>query len=354
MRPQEAYLDGRSAWIDIAKGAGIILVVIAHVGDHATIPGASTFVWAVSLFHMPLFFVITGYLFKPATPSVLFTKRIRTLLIPYAAFLLSIIFLTKAGQSLATQAPPTLGLKEAARYLWGGALLTDRLGVFWFVPCLFGTQLAYNFAARRWPGAANPRLIAAVLASVTLGYLIAMLAPSLRSPLAITLIPFAIGSYWFGHYLRETTVTTGRLGVAAAATLAICGAAAALGLDFSLTMKYAIFGPFLLGLALALALSWLFLEAMKRISGSPLLANVVTQFGRASLVIMFVHQFVHFTLRDLGVRSDVAIVLLAILIPYLIYLLMEERPLLSRIYLGQDIKAASGGRQSYQRRDSIA
>lgn len=42
---------------DIAKGLGIILMVAAH----ANIP-AKSFIY---LFHMPLFFIISGYFFKP-------------------------------------------------------------------------------------------------------------------------------------------------------------------------------------------------------------------------------------------------------------------------------------------------
>lgn len=44
-------------WIDIAKGIGIILVILGH-----TCPGKTSH--AIFLFHMPLFFIISGYLFN--------------------------------------------------------------------------------------------------------------------------------------------------------------------------------------------------------------------------------------------------------------------------------------------------
>jgi fucose 4-O-acetylase-like acetyltransferase len=52
----------RHAHIDIAKGLGIIMVVTAHAG----LPFLGQLFYC---FHMPLFFVISGMLFKPAPPA---------------------------------------------------------------------------------------------------------------------------------------------------------------------------------------------------------------------------------------------------------------------------------------------
>ena len=74
--------------IDIAKAIGIILVVIGHC-----IPGKITnFIY---LFHMPMFFMITGYVFKPEenwNGYIAFIKRkIKSLYIPFVMF--NILFL---------------------------------------------------------------------------------------------------------------------------------------------------------------------------------------------------------------------------------------------------------------------
>ena len=47
----------RITWIDWAKAAGIVLVVYSHI------PGAALRN-AVFLFHMPLWFILSGYLYK--------------------------------------------------------------------------------------------------------------------------------------------------------------------------------------------------------------------------------------------------------------------------------------------------
>ena len=48
----------RIEWIDIAKGIGIILVVIGHISQIEVLNDI------IYSFHMPLFFIISGYLYK--------------------------------------------------------------------------------------------------------------------------------------------------------------------------------------------------------------------------------------------------------------------------------------------------
>lgn len=50
----------RENWIDWAKSIGIMLVIMGHYGMGDKIYG--TFIYA---FHMPLFFIVSGYLFAP-------------------------------------------------------------------------------------------------------------------------------------------------------------------------------------------------------------------------------------------------------------------------------------------------
>ena len=49
-------MSGRIIWMDYAKAVGIALVVFAHM--------PSRFAGIIFLFHMPLFFILSGYLYK--------------------------------------------------------------------------------------------------------------------------------------------------------------------------------------------------------------------------------------------------------------------------------------------------
>lgn len=49
----------RKSYLDVAKGFDLLLVVWGHAG--MGVPGLGT---AIIQFHMPLFFIVSGYLFK--------------------------------------------------------------------------------------------------------------------------------------------------------------------------------------------------------------------------------------------------------------------------------------------------
>ena len=80
----------RVGYLDIAKGIGIILVVMGH-NDFALIsPFAHKFIYS---FHMPMFFFMSGMFFKPDLPFWTFLqKRFHRVLKPFLAILLLIFF----------------------------------------------------------------------------------------------------------------------------------------------------------------------------------------------------------------------------------------------------------------------
>lgn len=83
-------MNGRIRWVDIAKGIGIFLVVLGHCQITENV------LTLITTFHMPLFFFLAGYIFRPErynSFSVFFKARVKSILVPYAAFtLLSILF----------------------------------------------------------------------------------------------------------------------------------------------------------------------------------------------------------------------------------------------------------------------
>lgn len=74
--------------VTIAKGIGILLMVAAHAGMPDV---ASRF---IEMFHMPLFFFMSGYCLKEqylSTPNTYINKRIKGLYVPYVKY--SLLFL---------------------------------------------------------------------------------------------------------------------------------------------------------------------------------------------------------------------------------------------------------------------
>lgn len=124
----------RIAYIDIARGIGILLVVLGH-SDLALI--SPYFYQIIYSFHIPLFFFLSGIFFDPGiAPGLFLKKRFRAILQPYL-FIIFLIFLASIsftnmgiGTALGRFAK---SMYASTEYIWWIPL--------WFLPCLFVTSL---------------------------------------------------------------------------------------------------------------------------------------------------------------------------------------------------------------------
>lgn len=116
--------QSRAEYIDIAKGIGIILVVFGHLSERTQMSRI-----LIYSFHMPLFFIISGYLEKSKKFQECFVKGFKRLVIPaYIVLLVDIIF--RLIDMIIFNAPQ-LSLKE-----WMNGFLI-RGGVLWNAPVWF-------------------------------------------------------------------------------------------------------------------------------------------------------------------------------------------------------------------------
>ena len=130
---------GRVEWVDVAKGVGIVLVVLAHAlpKDHI--------IWQfINQFHMPFFFMISGFLYSTKTSWVKFViRKIRTLWVP---FVFSSV-LTKAVSIVIGKTSVGGGVKSIIKMfllLEAGPLL----GAIWFIRVLFYAVIIYDLIIR--------------------------------------------------------------------------------------------------------------------------------------------------------------------------------------------------------------
>ncbi|MCF6277165.1 MAG: acyltransferase family protein [Anaerolineales bacterium] len=120
----------RIQYLDIAKGIGILLVVLAHNDLGAYHPFLHQFIYS---FHMPLFFFLSGMFFKPERKFTdLLKHRFYGLMKPFFFALFLIygisVFFGKMGFAMA------LGRLGKALYMTGPYLNWTQL---WFLPHLF-------------------------------------------------------------------------------------------------------------------------------------------------------------------------------------------------------------------------
>ncbi len=124
----------RIEYIDIAKGIGILLVVMGHNDFALVSPFFYKFIYA---FHMPLFFFVSGMFFKSDVPFLkLLRRRFDSLLKPYIVITLLIFFMslcfTKVGFYEATT--------RLVKSFYANGHYIDWVQL-WFLPHLFALNI---------------------------------------------------------------------------------------------------------------------------------------------------------------------------------------------------------------------
>lgn len=134
--------DTRELWIDVCRGIGMIFVLIGH--------SEPPFKWLIFGFHLPLFFMISGYLYKDKDenetgPYV--AKLFRRYIVPY--FVLCAINLVI--QSIRVAIEDTLTWSMFRRYLvdifYSGEWLPNCLPL-WFLTALFISMILLHLIHR--------------------------------------------------------------------------------------------------------------------------------------------------------------------------------------------------------------
>lgn len=132
----------RIKYIDLIKGAGIILVVIGHL-----LPVNSEVRRIIFTFHMPLFFFLAGFFHKPREISAFVLDKGKKLLVPYIFF----FFATEAYVWLYDfflKVP--FNVATFSEIFTGCEYFTYNVPL-WFLLCLFEVEVLYNFIIRICP-----------------------------------------------------------------------------------------------------------------------------------------------------------------------------------------------------------
>ena len=153
----------RITYLDIAKGIGMILVLLGHL-QNDTIFSFSPYIlsmcsWIFS-FHMALFFIISGMLMAVKKENdkdirSFIKKRFRSIMIPYFWFSLIYIFIVLYSLFIDKVVP----LKTLFIQLWY-VLSMYGMNVLWFLPALFAGEILFVFLTQHFK---NHRSIIAML-----------------------------------------------------------------------------------------------------------------------------------------------------------------------------------------------
>jgi fucose 4-O-acetylase-like acetyltransferase len=126
--------SSKNNYISVAKALGIILMVVGHSGCPTAM---GKFIY---LFHMPLFFVCSGYFYKEISdrPSLMtfYIKRIKDLYLPYLKWSLLFLLLHNTFRYLHITESIIYQKEDYVRQLIKTIAMTDYellIRPFWFI-----------------------------------------------------------------------------------------------------------------------------------------------------------------------------------------------------------------------------
>lgn len=191
----------RIEWLDIAKGIACLTVIIGH-----TISYDSPFRQLIFSFHMPLFFILSGYTFRIKPWRELLHSSVRRLVIPY----LCIYFIYHITMSLVTsdRISLTWAYQNIMTFLFASGTTVlpfgfAAVGMPWFLVSLFFCKLIFNAILRFGESHSDSRistgLISAILALS--GYIVGAVL-HFYLPFSLDISFVAVLFMWFGYIAR--------------------------------------------------------------------------------------------------------------------------------------------------------
>lgn len=324
----------RIEWIDIAKGIGILCVIIGHI--NVTYSAYLSINRVIFLFHMPIFFVISGFLYKKETIEPYTIKKVKSLLTPYFSSCLLLfpilIFFISSDNSI-------LFLFYTYKALMGrvGDGTHFALTSLWFLPCLFLSLSIYNILQN----ILSNKYISIILCMLYIAAAFYNIYVSDKTlPWSIHALPISLLLLHIGYIYKIRNITKDHIIFIIMGLLAIISPLVwnTNTMDIN-TNKIGI--PIIT--LLCSVLSILFIKNMSFvISKNKICSKVLSHLGQVSLTIMIFHMPVYYVLRYILTNSFfqtkqslTIFVILTTVICCLIHMLLSKFRITRILFLGE-------------------
>ena len=180
----------RLSWLDSLRGFGIILITLGHLGCFELL---ERYIYS---FHVPLFFFISGYLYRRGTQplSTYIKKKTTTILVPFLTWtFLSTMVNVVLGYNLIPLIKRALTIK--GQLTWNSPL--------WFLLVLYFVEVLFTLLDR-----VNQRTyFKGIIFVVSL--VVFVLIGDIRLTLKLNLVPFAMVFYSMGNIMRRSIENRG-------------------------------------------------------------------------------------------------------------------------------------------------
>lgn len=311
----------RFAYIDIYKAIGIIFMVMGHIGF------GDVFDFFIHAFHMPMFFFVSGFLYKEKDVSFqrYVIKKTKTLLIPYLFF--GIINFVVCNIIYGMDISPLMHL------FWDNSDGLKISGALWFLTAIYFTDIIFAAISRKIKNLITLGLISFGIA--TLGMILQLLEYNV--PLSFGAGCVGVFLFYLGYlcsYLETRGIVTKILNMKIWQLLCF----ASIEIAFIFTNKPAInmrggtyaFIPLFWLNALFSSLILINVSRLlcKILDYFPIIKNFSTTIGKDSIVFLGFNQLVIFSVKYvlgyLGANNRM---------PLLIYLLVVLLLVIATLYI---------------------
>lgn len=190
-------MNKRKDFIDVAKGIAIILTITGHTLSHA---GMTNFIYS---FHMPIFFILSGMLWKERDFKKNIISWMRGLLVPYVitATVMCLYYYAR-NLLLATEGADRIqpGIVDILLGVSGRTTLVPSamgFGFVWFFVCMFVTKVLFELILHMT--STEKQRVFVVGVSMVLGYAISKIA---MLPWSVDIALVCVGFMYVGYLLR--------------------------------------------------------------------------------------------------------------------------------------------------------
>ncbi|GAA0787502.1 acyltransferase family protein [Hathewaya limosa] len=275
----------RLDWIDSLRGIAILLVILGHCTPYI---GHKAHIWHIIYsFHIPLFFIISGYLFKEKNFLDLILKDLKRLLLPYIITLLILLIYN------------LLKFPFNSYYIFKVSLLTilygsgpvpvfipylGSVGCLWFLPTLFLTRLIFNLFLKVVKNKNIFKQILVLMFLVIMGYILKNIS---FLPWGLDLALVCQLFFFIGYTLNNQKVTLNKLSISSILIMIflwyICIINCAFDINLRIYRDFIIFCTGSISGSILVIYLWNFLSNIK------LLSTFFIYVGKNSLIILCVH-----------------------------------------------------------------
>lgn len=315
---------------DILKGILIVFVVTGHIGVNIG--------FDVYWFHMPAFFMISGYLTqrflsfndmktlfisikksdKDSVQKIL--NRFKKFIVPFFTYCIVFYIIYR----------PEGVLKNIARVLYaGGNNVTIYSFPYWFINALMMGLLFYGTIRE------NKYKIYILLAAYVLIHTNVFKLLPIPLPWGIDEGFGALIFIAIGDYLKKVNLSDRRISFIGVIPIFIILINVYMGINYKLNMKSMEFNNYILDIVIPVSFTYLFLIISKGIAYIPIIRNIYIQLGLCSMTIYYTHAALICFYRELGLKEHFMLTSIIVLTGVCVHYIFKSNKITSSLFLSR-------------------